>query len=170
MVRSDAPINPAVYDRIGRIYAETAEYEPWLGGEPVEDIAIYFSGDSKMDFAENGSDVSACGFSRTFPHYEAVVGTIRILQEAHLPYGVITRKQLGRLDRYKVVVLPNVLRMAAEETAAFRAYVERGGRLYAKGDGTMRLRIAAAQIAVVLPSPSSHKDPPTCSGADDQDT
>ena len=126
-------VNPAVYERIGRIYAETARYEPWLGGEPVEDIAIYFSSDSKMDFAENGTDVSNCGFSRTFPHYKAVVGAIRILQEAHLPFGVITRKQLANLDSYQAVVLPNVLRMDAEEVAAFRAYVECGGRLYASG-------------------------------------
>jgi hypothetical protein len=54
-----------------------------------------------------------------------------MLQQAHVPFGVVTRRQLDELDRYPVVVLPNVLRMDATEAGAFREYVRRGGRLYA---------------------------------------
>src|SRR4029453_16984562 len=63
----------------------------------------------------------------------ALRGACRILQRAHIPFGVITRGQLGDLDRYRVLVLPNVLRMDADEVSAVRAFVERGGRLYASG-------------------------------------
>jgi hypothetical protein len=38
---------------------------------------------------------------------------------------------LGQLDRYRVVVLPNVLRLDTEECAALRDYVAHGGQLYA---------------------------------------
>jgi len=55
------------------------------------------------------------------------------LQEAHLPFGVITQKQLDSLDNYKVIILPNVLMMSKEEVAAFRKYVENGGKIYASG-------------------------------------
>ena len=55
----------------------------------------------------------------------------RRFQAAHVPFGVITRRQLPELEHYAVVVLPNVLRMDAEETEAFREYVRGGGRLYA---------------------------------------
>jgi hypothetical protein len=53
------------------------------------------------------------------------------LQAAHIPFGIITRKQLGALDRHRVVVLPNLLRMDAEECQALREYVRGGGRVYA---------------------------------------
>jgi hypothetical protein len=62
---------------------------------------------------------------------QALRGACRVLQRAHVPFGVITSRQLGDLNRYKVVVLPNVQRMDAGEVEAFREYVRRGGRLYA---------------------------------------
>ena len=126
-------VNPAVYERIGDIFEKTSKYEPWLGGEGIEDIAVYFSNSSKMDFAENGKQLSECGIMNTFPHREAAVGAVRILQESHIPFGVITQKQLENLDKFKVIILPNVLRMCKEEVAAFRKYVENGGKIYASG-------------------------------------
>jgi len=126
-------VNPAVYERISDIFEKTSKYEPWLGGEGVEDIAVYFSNSSKMDFAENGKFLSECGLISTYPHREAAVGAVRILQEAHVPFGVITQKQLDSLSNYKVIILPNVLRMCKEEITAFRKYVENGGKLYASG-------------------------------------
>ena len=50
-------VNSAVYDMVGRAYANTAPYEPYLGGEPIEDIAIYASGESKVDFLRNDEPV-----------------------------------------------------------------------------------------------------------------
>jgi hypothetical protein len=46
---------------------------------------------------------------------------------------VIARQQLDELDRYRVIVLPNVQRMDESEVEALRAYVKRGGRIYASG-------------------------------------
>jgi len=131
-INVEGTVNPAVYEWIGRIFGETAKYEPYLGGGAVEDIAVYYSSESKMDFAENGTPLSQVERSgNAYPHARAVRGACRVLQQAHLPFGVITRKQLPVLDRYRVVVLPNVLRMDEEEVEAFRSYVNRGGRLYA---------------------------------------
>ena len=124
--------NEHVFDRIGRIFARTAPYESLLGGEPVEDVAVYFSVDSQIDFAQQGADISAIQrMGTTYPHGVSAQGACRALQRARLPFGVITRKQLGDLDRWKVLVLPNVLRMDAEEIAAIRAYIASGGRVYA---------------------------------------
>ena len=127
-------VNAAVYDRIGRVFSTTAAFEPYTGGEPVEDVAVYFSVDSQMDFAENGTAVAAVGTPhRSYPHLRAVRGACRALQRAHVPFGVVTRALLDDLDRYQAVVLPNVLRMSREEVDAFRRYVQRGGGLYASG-------------------------------------
>ena len=129
----DGRLNPAMPKRIRAVYDRTAPYEPYLGGQPVEDIAVYFSDDSKMNFADNGTPLSEAvsASAPDYPHFHSVAGACRALQAAHLPFGVITKKQLGSLSRYPVVVLPNLLRMTAEEVAAFREYVRNGGRLYA---------------------------------------
>jgi hypothetical protein len=101
---------------------------------PIADVAIYFSSESRVDFAENGRSVvevtTQVGAAPT-PHVAALRGACRILQRAHVPFGVVTRFDLESLERYPVVVLPNVLRMDADEVAAFRRYVAGGGRLYA---------------------------------------
>ena len=51
----------------------------------------------------------------------------------HIPFGFITRTTLGRLDRHKVLILPDVNMMDDSELAAIRAWVERGGKLLATG-------------------------------------
>ncbi len=125
-------VNEAVYDRIGSIYRRTAPYERFAGGEPVEDVAVYHSSESRMDPAENGTPVADVHATfRPPPHQAAAKGAVRMLQRAHIPFGVITRKQLGELDRWRVVILPEVVRMDDEEVEAVRSYVARGGRIYA---------------------------------------
>lgn len=140
-----AAINPngspqkEAFRRIGEVYRHTQKYEAYLGGEPMEDVAVYFSSNSKMNFHENGSSLvgaSAAGAVK-YPHFEAVRGACSKLQAAHIPFGVITRRQLASLGDYKVVILPNILRMDEEEAEAFRAYVRNGGKLYASRETSL---------------------------------
>jgi hypothetical protein len=130
----DGTVDAARYDLVGDVFDQVARYEPFLGGDPIEDVAVYHSNASRMSFDENGTPVGSHRLSegRT-PHQRALRGACRMLQRAHIPFGVITRKQLDALDRYPVIVLPNVLRMDGEEVDAFRRYVRAGGRLYASG-------------------------------------
>lgn len=132
--RLDGSPNARYLEKLGEIYAETAPYEPYLRGKPVEDVAVYLSSDSKMTFLENGQPLAALRdeqVTNRFPHMAAVRGACRVLQEAHVPFGIITRKQLTSLNDYQVVVLPNALRMDKAEARAFLEYVRQGGRLYA---------------------------------------
>jgi hypothetical protein len=131
-VNIDGTVNSATSDRIAEIYKTTAPYEPYLGGDAIEDIGVYFSSDSKMDFAENGIMLKdAPLWGNDFPHIRSIRGICRVLQQHHLPFGIVTRKQLNALNRYKLIVLPNVLRMNEEEVSAIREYVRQGGKLYA---------------------------------------
>ena len=129
----DGRLNPAQTTLAAAAYRELARYETSLGGEPVEDIAVYFSSDSKMSFAENGRALASAGEVSPlhYPHLAAVRGACRALQERQRPFGVVTRRQLAVLDRHRVLVLPNVLRMDDAEVEAVRAWVHAGGRLYA---------------------------------------
>jgi hypothetical protein len=131
-VNPDGTIEAQPFACMGEIFAQTGRYEPYLGGDSVEDIGVYFSDVSRADFSKNGTPLEQAAWGHG-THMRALRGICRLLQEAHLPFGVITRKQLPVLDRYKVLVLPDVTRMDLDEVEAIRAYVRGGGRVYASG-------------------------------------
>ncbi len=133
-VNPDGTLEPAIYEMIGRVYEPIAAIEQHLGGEGVADVGLYFSDTSKMSFAEDGKPADELrNGDRSYPHLRALRGACEKLQRGQVPFAVVTRRHLAALSRYRVLVLPNVLRMTAEETGAMRAYVEAGGKLYASG-------------------------------------
>ncbi len=129
----DGGINPAALERCRDGFAQARPFLDCVGGEPVEDIAVHCSDASKMSFTDNGKPLAEAPFDTPFeyPHLKALTGVCAKLQRAHLPFGVITRRQLADLSRYRVVVLPDVLRMDQGEVSAIREYVRGGGRVYA---------------------------------------
>ncbi len=116
---------------MGEIFGKSRDYEPYLGGEMCQDVAIYFSLDSKMDFSDNGKPANLG--SRNIPHLDAALGAARTLRENHIPFGVISRNNLEDTSAYKVIILPDVLVLSEEEAAALTKFVEDGGGLYASG-------------------------------------
>jgi hypothetical protein len=122
-------LNPKVYETMGEIFGKSKHYEAYLGGELCQDVAVYFSLDSKMDFADNGKYANT--ISTAVPHLDAALGAARTLRENHIPFGVISRNNLKDTAAYQVIVLPNVLMISEEEAQALRSFVERGGGLYA---------------------------------------
>jgi len=89
------------------------------------------STESKCDFADNGKAPDDRALSGKVPHVDAVIMTSKTCISNHIPFGVITKKSLGKLSDHKLVVLPNVLMMDEEEASAIRNYVRDGGNLYA---------------------------------------
>jgi len=124
-------LNRSVYEQMGQIFGETKVYEKYLGGKLCQDVGIYVSTESKCDFADNGKSVDDPTLSNRLPHLDAAVSVCNALIDHHLPYGIITKKSLGKLSQHKVLVLPNVLMMDKDEANAIRDYVRSGGRLYA---------------------------------------
>ncbi len=124
-------LNPAVYERMGRIFGQTQAYEPYLGGELCQDVGVFLSTESKYDPADKGKRVDDPHLSARMPHVEAAVSACKSLLDSHIPFGVITRRNLADLQKHSIIILPNVLMMDAEEAAALREYVRAGGNLYA---------------------------------------
>ena len=104
-----------------------------LGGAPIEDVALYCSDASKANVWEPARPLSKAPASSLpdYPHFAALAGAARALQEAHIPFGVATCANLADLYRWPVLVLPNAERLSNEEVAALRNYVARGGQIYA---------------------------------------
>ncbi len=133
-------LNPPVYERIGSIFNKLAPYQRFLGGALAADVALYVSSESRFDFRENGIDVAefskrSVNMTTEFAgaHMTALMGAAQSLQETHIPYAVVTSRNLDELGRYRVIILPNVLVMSDVEISALRRYVADGGSLYASG-------------------------------------
>lgn len=129
-------LNPTTYELMGGIFAETAPYEEYLGGEMVQDVAVYLSGASKCHLSDNGKDLAdpkamTNPWMEKGPHLNAVVSSCDALIRSHIPYGVVTKRNLSDLARHRLIMLPNVLMMDAGEAAAIREYVRGGGTVYA---------------------------------------
>jgi len=137
----DGGINPAALDAAAQAFAEVEPFAPAIGGRAIEDVALYCSDQSKMIRIEGDQPLAAAPASSApdYPHARALAGACRALERAHIPFGVITRRQLGELARHKVVVLADVARLTAEEIDAFRSFVARGGGLYASGETSLLL-------------------------------
>jgi len=102
-----------------------------LGGNRVSDIAVYYSLDSKFDFAGNGRPVASADTSDA--HTKSVTAATRQLGSGHLPFGFITKTTLAHLNDHKVLILANVNMMDDAAIEAIRQWVHAGGKLIATG-------------------------------------
>ncbi len=149
-IKPDGTLNHFAYEYLGQVNAQHDAYEPFLGGELLADVAIYYDKNSMYDPAENGLHASEAYPSRTYggptnsdfspanpPHLRAVLGSARILREAHIPFGVLTNVTLEQLSRYRAVILPSVLEMTEPQADQFRKFVREGGVLYASGSSSL---------------------------------
>ena len=133
----DGTINHNVYDELGKINKQRAPFEPFLGGKLLGDVAIYFDKESMYNPDEKGVHITELKAVEKSPHFEGVLGSARILREAHIPFGLVTNATLDQLKDYRAVILPNVLELNREQAVKLRSFVEQGGVLYATGPSSL---------------------------------
>ncbi len=126
MIDRVGKLNPGALGLTQETSAFTKARYPWRGaGEPVRFAGLYVSQESiRFNPFEDAPD-------RYSAHVHALDGAYLMLQQAHLPVDVLTRRDLGRLGEYAVVVLPEVVCMSDAERDALRKYVHEGGTLVA---------------------------------------
>ena len=133
------------YETMGKVFKEMQPYEPYLGGEPRHDVGIYYSLHSNFDQSLNGTCMTQVGSDYEYGkenyssqaescHMKCAANAAKTLVQNHIPYGVVTKKNLKELHQYQVMILSNVAMMDEAELAAFRDYVAKGGSLYVSKD------------------------------------
>jgi hypothetical protein len=111
-------MDPTTYAVIGAAYAEVESKEPWCEGvEPVADIALLSSEAEQPAHARKSL---------------ADVGAGRVLLEEHFLFDLIDRNM--PLDGYKLVILPDDIRIDADLKRRLDAYLKKGGKLLLSGD------------------------------------
>jgi len=130
----EGTLNKDFYVRMGELFKDLEQYEKYIDNTSkfCQDVGIYLSFESLINPEDNGMRTSESIYRRG-PHLEAAVNVAKTLLSAHIPFGVITKKNLNRLSDYQTIILPNLLMIDKEEADAFRKFVESGGSIYASG-------------------------------------
>ena len=121
-------MDEATYTLIGEAYAEVEAREPWLDNvTSVADIAI-LSQDAAIAYYSRSQVVHHHGASGD-------VGAGRLLLEGKYLFDVIDFDE--PLDKYKLIVLPDNIRLDEAMTAKVRTFTEKGGRILASGTSAL---------------------------------
>ena len=126
-----AEMNMATYSLIGKAYAEVEKKEPWcVGAKMVADVAVL-------------SEEAFC--TQKFRNNPADVGACRLLLEGKHTFDLIDTQTA--FDGYKLLILPDEIRVDDALRARLDAYLASGGRILATGDSGL----AADEDKFVLP-------------------
>ncbi len=107
-------LEAATYDLIGAVYRQVEQKEPWCrGASPVSDIAVY----AAEEFVGG----------RTPP---PAMGVTRMLQETRHQFDFIDSAS-DDLDRYKLLILPDEIRLSPQLAEKLAAYLAGGGSILA---------------------------------------
>ncbi len=107
----DGMLCPEVYDRIGSVYGQVKEKEPWcVDATPVVEIGVMtpepWSGE-------------------TLP--ASALGAVRMLQESAFQFDVIDAD--SELDRYNVLILPDRIPVDGAFSHSLSLYLQAGGKI-----------------------------------------
>jgi hypothetical protein len=134
-------LDPMVYETMGGVYRDLARYEPCLQAagdlEACRDVALYVNFDSLVNPADTGRAAMDAA-PGALPLVRSLQAAAKTLLAHHVPFTVITPRNLGELDRYQVVMLLDLPMMSQAEVDALRAYVSSGGGLFVTRDTSIR--------------------------------
>ena len=115
-------MNMSTYQLIGKAYAEVEAKEPYVrGAEHIADIAIL----SAEAFSNNPD--------RNCPYD---VGASRILLEGKYLFNLVD--QYEDLTKYKLLILPDIIRVDDKLKARLEAFVAGGGKLLCTGESGLK--------------------------------
>lgn len=105
-----------------------------VGGEPVRMCAVLNSGMTK-DFAYAPIDGETQFYEKNKAVVDNLFGMGFLLNALRMPFEIVLDNQLDEtLDKYKVLVLPDIQCMSDDAENALYNYVEKGGILLAVGE------------------------------------
>lgn len=112
----DGELSPAVYDLVGKVYAQIEQKEPWCSRAVARtEIGVL----TPEEFAGASAD--------NLPN--PLRGAVRMLQESALQFDILdSRSDFGL---YRLLILPDVIPVNRELQAKLQRYVDQGGKIIA---------------------------------------
>lgn len=121
----DGWLDPVAYERFGAMFREVHAKRAHFGQSPVQDVGIYYSSRTR----------DWIGREKPADWFMSFQGAHKAMVYEHIPWGVVLDESVTfeTLERFPVVMLPNVGIVSEQEVALFRRYVEAGGNLIVTG-------------------------------------
>ncbi len=107
---------------------EETLYDPTL--RPYANLAVLYS-QSTVDYRDRGD-------WETSDRTDAFYGALSTLLESHIPFEVLSERQLDRLSAFEALLLPQVEALSEAQADALREWVQGGGRLLVTGEEATR--------------------------------
>ncbi len=129
----DGSLNPDFYTLMRDVRNELEPFFKTVDFDlkVMRDVAVYVNFDSFTSREAEGLLAGATGNHSSLPARLERIN--KALSREHIDYDILTEKNLGRLDSYKLIIVPDLYRMSERECEALRLFVKKGGRLYISG-------------------------------------
>ncbi len=120
----DGLLDPVTYNLIGEAFKEVELKEPWCDYvENVADIALF----SQECMSKEREDPDG---------YNSDAGAIRMLSEGNYLFDVIDDLEES-LSKYRVIILPDTIKLNAVLEARLKAFIKNGGKILATGNSAI---------------------------------
>ena len=138
----DGWLDPVAYERIGAAFEEARQKRAHFGQTPVQEVGIYYSSRTR-DWVGRETPAN---------YFQSFQGAHKAMVYEHVPYGVVLEENatLATLQRFPILMLPNVGILSGKEVALFRRYVEEGGKLVVTGQSGLFDRLGQPLAESVL--------------------
>ena len=132
MLKDDAAL-------VGHAYQWEQAHQDLLHGEPVADVAVFFSRSTRDSCAQAEAD-----------YVDDYRATCTALLDDNIPHVVVTR--IPEVSECAILVMSSVIALSQEEATALQVYLESGGTVLATGPMGLR-DVNAADLDVPFMAP-----------------
>lgn len=120
-------MDPLTYEIMGEAYKEIEKKEPWLDQvQSIADIGLL-----------SYESAFLSGATHQDSQFLMDVGANRMLLQTHMLYDIIDTA--ADFSKYKVLILPDAIRLSTSLKDKLEAYVAQGGKLLATGESGLSL-------------------------------
>ncbi len=115
----------ATYELIGAAYSESEQKEPWCRDTKyIADIGL---------FSQEAADTSSISVNNGF---KGDTGAVRCFSEAQLMFDILDIQ--SDFSKYKLIVLPDTVRLGGELEKKIKEYIKAGGKILATGTSGLK--------------------------------
>ena len=115
----DGRLHENRYEQFGRVFRLEEVYEPYLHGNYIADVAVYY---------DSGSQFSSCGYP--FTNKKCAIQLIKTFIKHNVASAVIANGNFKNLSGYKMIFAPCLESCGGDEADRLIDYVKNGGTLY----------------------------------------
>lgn len=122
-------LDPGLYRMIGEVYQEVEAKQPWCTNvTAVTEVGVLST--------ESAGDYTISGVNESLSLGSSDIGAVRILQEGHILFDVLCASD--DFSHYKVMILPDRIKLTPNLENKLLAYLDRGGKIFATGISAMK--------------------------------